>query len=356
MRVAEELGVGRVRDLAIHGDDVAAHIPEGAQRFAVCRARCDVLAAHFVRGQLPALDLERVWLVRFGLGDVDDDVPDAPELLDRLVGMVERLSVPVELVLDLLDALALERVRDDHGRLTVGVERLLVCAVDLLEVMSLDLDRLPAEGLCPLRVRVEIPAVHRLAALAEPVHVDDRGQVLELVEGGVLERLPHRALGHLAVAAQTPDAVRQLVEVLPGERDPDRDRESLAEGAGGDVDPRDLGGGMAFHTAAEDAEREQLVVRNRAGGLVHGVEEGRGVSLGEDEVVVVRVPGIVEVVVEVLRHEHGHQVGRGHRRGGMARFRHVRGTNRVDPQLLSELSPVVHFGHPCSSRSPLAGA
>ena len=114
-----------------------------------------------------------------------------------------------------------------------------VGAVDLLEVVPVDLDRLPAEGLGPLRVRVEIPAVHRLAALAEPVHVDDRGQVLELVERGVLERLPHRALGHLAVAAQAPDAVREPVEVLAGERHADRDRQPLAERAGGDVDPRD---------------------------------------------------------------------------------------------------------------------
>jgi hypothetical protein len=54
--------------------------------------------------------------------------------------------------------------------------------------------------------------VHRLAALAEPVDVDDRDQVVELVVRGVLERLPLGALGNLAVAAERPDAERQPVE------------------------------------------------------------------------------------------------------------------------------------------------
>ena len=268
--------------------------------------------------------------------------------------MVERLPVPVQLVLDLLDALALERVRHDHGGLAVRVERLRVRAVDLLEVVPVDLDRLPAEGLGPLRVRVQIPAVHRLAALPEPVHVDDRGQVLELVERGVLEGLPHRALGHLAVAAQAPDPVREPVEVLAGEGDADRDRQPLAERAGGDVDPGNLGGRVTFHAAAEDAKREELVVRDRAGGLEHRVDEGGRVSLGEDQVVVVRVLGLVVVVVQVLRHQDGHQVGRGHRRGRVPRFRHVRRADRIHAQLLSELSPVVHFGHPASFARPLA--
>ena len=92
-------------------------------------------------------------------------------------GWSSALPCQFSLVLDRLDALALDRVRDDHRRLAGRVPRLGVGAVDRLEVVPVDLDRVPAERLGPLRVRVEVPAVHGLAALPEPVHVDDRGQV-----------------------------------------------------------------------------------------------------------------------------------------------------------------------------------
>ena len=191
-------------------------------------------------GSSSGAGLEHVRLaLELRLGHVDHDVADAAELLDRRFGIVERLSVPALLVLDGLHALALDRLGDDHRRLPLGRDRLCVRRVDRLDVVPVDLDRVPAEGLGPLRVGVEIPAVHRLAALAEPVDVDDRRQVVELLVGGVLEGLPHRALGHLAVAAQHPDPVRKLVEPLAGERDADREGKALAERAGRDVDPRD---------------------------------------------------------------------------------------------------------------------
>src|SRR5207249_10082052 len=97
----------------------------------------------------------------------------------------------------------------------------------------------------------EVPAVHGLAALPEPVDVDDGGQVVEPVEGRVLERLPHRALGDLAIAAKHPDAVRKPVELLAGERDPEAVRKSLPERAGRDIDPRNLGSRMSLQPAAE---------------------------------------------------------------------------------------------------------
>ena len=143
------------------------------------------------------------------------------------------------LVLDLGIALALDRLRDDDDGLAGDVRRLGVRAVDRLDVVAVDLDRVAAEGARAVGVRVEIPAVHRLAALAEPVDVDDRDEVVELEMRRVLERLPLRALGDLAVAAKRPDAERQPVELLAGERHPHRVRKSLAERAGGDVDPRD---------------------------------------------------------------------------------------------------------------------
>ena len=79
--------------------------------------------------------------------------------------------------------------------------------------------------------------MHGRAALAEPVDVDDRDQVAQLGVAGVLEGLPHRALGQLGVAAEHPDPQVGVLEPVAGERDADRDRQALAERAGGDVDP-----------------------------------------------------------------------------------------------------------------------
>ncbi len=346
MRVAKDLGVGRVRDLAVERHHVAARVAQRLQGVAVRAPGRDLLA------ELPGRQLQRpahLEAVRLafdlGLRHVHDDVPLAAELCDRLLGVVERLAVPARLVLDRLDALALDRARDDHRRHALHRGGLAVGALDRADVVAVDLDRVPAERLRPVRVRVEVPAVHRLAALAELVHVDDRGQVVEPVEGGVLERLPHRALGHLAVAAEHPDAVRQLVELLAGERDPDRERQALAERPGRDVDPRDLRRRVALQPAAEVAEGEQLLVRDRAGRLVHRVQQGRGVSLGEDEVVVPRVVRVVEVVVQVLRQQDGHQVGRRHRRGRVAGLGHGRRADRVHAQLLPQFLPALGVGH-----------
>src|SRR6266545_7982717 len=58
---------------------------------------------------------------------------------------------------------------------------LIVRAIDRLDVVPVDLDRLPPERMRTVAVDVEIPTDHRLAPLAEPVDVDDRGQVVELV-------------------------------------------------------------------------------------------------------------------------------------------------------------------------------
>jgi hypothetical protein len=72
--------------------------PSAARRIAVGAARRD-LRADLVRRPLDGLRLEAVRLRGLGLRDVDDDVADAAELLDRLLG--DRLPVPAVLVLDL---------------------------------------------------------------------------------------------------------------------------------------------------------------------------------------------------------------------------------------------------------------
>ena len=179
------------------------------------------------------------------------------------------------------------------------------CSVDRVEVVAVELDRVPAERLRSRDVRVEIPADHRLAALAEPVDVDDRREVVELEVRGVLERLPHRALGHLAVAAEHPHAARQALEVLRRKRHADADREALTERAGCDVDPRDGGCRVALEHAAERPVLEDVLVGDDPCGAVDRVQESRRVTLREDEAVVRGALRLGEVVAEVAVDEDG---------------------------------------------------
>ena len=208
------------------------------------------------------------------------------------------------------------RARITVGPVTAGRagERL----VDLAQVVPVDDDRVAAERLHPLGVRVQVPAQFGRAALAEAVHVDDRGEVAQVVVGGLVQRLPHRPLGRLDVSAQHPDPVRQLIEVPAGQGHPDPVRQPLAERAGGHVDPRQHRGGVTLQPRAEPpVPGHQLLVGDDAR-LEHRVQQRRRVPLGEDQVVVGRVVWPLPVVAQMPGQQHRHQVGGRHARRRMA--------------------------------------
>ena len=331
MRLAEVLGVGGVGDLAVERHDVAAARAERGQRLAVGLAGGDLLA-ELPRRQLGVGRLEAVRLAAGGrrelarAGRARRRAPRSPASgsssgLPCLPGWSSTALTPRPFIVRA--TIAVGRLAD---RLRLGVG-----ALDRLDVVAVDRDRVPAEGLQAAHVGVEVPAQHRLARLAEAVDVEDRDQVVEALPAGVLDRLPHRALGHLAVAAQAPDAERQAVEPLAGQRDAGRDRQALAERAGGHVGGRDARGRVALEPRAELAEGQQLLVVDPPGRLEHRVVERRRVALGEDQVVV----GVAQVPVD----EDGDQVGRRHRRGGVAGAGGGAGADRVHAQLLPQLPP-----------------
>jgi hypothetical protein len=72
-------------------------------------------------------------------------------------------------------------------------------------------------------------------------------------------------------------------------------------------------GSDALEATAEPPQRQELFVADRSSRRVERVEKGRGVTLGEDQVVVVRLVGVLEVVAEVLLSQHRDQIGGRHR-------------------------------------------
>lgn len=276
--LGEGLGAGGVAHLAVEGDDVLAGGTESGQGLAV-----GVTGRHALLAVLPLpagqhegpVGTECSMRASSRPGNADPQVTDAAQLLDRLVGVGQRLAVQPLAVLDGPDALALEGAGEDRGGLPQGGGRLAVGAVDGVHVVSVDLDRVPAEGLEAAGVGAEVVAVPGGTALAEAVDVDDHREVVEVFVARVLGGLPHRALGELAVPAHHPHAVADAVQPLPGQRDADAHRKTLAERAGGRLDPRQpLRGGVSLQPAAEFAEGQQLLVVDGPGGLVGRVQQG----------------------------------------------------------------------------------
>ena len=231
------LRIGGVADLTVERDDLGVGCREPRERLAEGLAGRD--------GRVVGRPRHATRCVDPCGGHVDrrrrraPDVPLAAELGDRLVETVggDGLAVPPLLVREERHAVPLLGPRHDQRGTVVG-GRIAVRAIDRVDVVSVDLDRVPAERQRAVAEHVGVPAVHRRTALPETVHVEDRGDAARAVERGSLHRLPHRPLGHLGVAQQHPHARRDVVHPHR-ERHPESGREPLPEGAGRDVDPRE---------------------------------------------------------------------------------------------------------------------
>ena len=185
--------------------------------------------------------------------------------------------------------------------------------------------------------------MHGLARLAEPVDVDDRGEVVE-ARNRRRARTPPRSSPRPSHSRRT--APRRGTAGARGACRRARRRRRSAGPARVSRWPRrpmaarESGGPRGGSRAAEG---QQLLVGDRAGRLEHAVVERRGVPLGEDQVIVAGVLGMVEVVAQVAGEQHRHQVGGGHRRRGVAGAGGVARPDRVDAKLLSELARSWHL-------------
>ena len=109
--------------------------------------------------------------------------------------------------------------------------------------------------------------------------------------------------------------------------------------------PRQHRGRMSLEALPETAvSGHQLLIAHHPGRLEQRVEKRRGVTLGEDEMVVGRGVGVVPVVAQMTRHQHRDQVSRRHARGGMTGACARRGPDRVDPELRRQLCDGVEVG------------
>jgi len=341
VRLGEKVGIGRVADLAVHRHHVVTRAERG-ERLPVGLAGGHVLAAVVDR----RLDLGPGPVEPGGSGlgwprAADGKVSLAAELDDGPFGHVgrERPAVPALPVLDLGEASALAGTGQDDGR-PFAAE--VACPgdglVDRGDVVTVDGVHPGPERLRPAAVGIGVPGKLRGAALAEAVDVDDGDEVGQLVVRGLIEGLPHRPFGHLAVAAQDPDPVGRLVQVLACQRHADSVRQALPERAGRHVHPGQHRGRMAFQPRSEAAvSGHQLLVGDHPDRLVDGVQQRRSVPLGEDEVVVAGVIRVVPVIAEVPAYQDGHQVGGGHTGGRMPGTGRRARPDGVHPQLLAKL-------------------
>src|SRR5437762_2472105 len=93
---------------------------------------------------------------------------------------------------------------------------LAIRSIDRLEIMAIDLDRVPSKCASAGSIGIAVPAQLGLASLAEAIHVQDGSEVVELVVAGMIEGLPLGAFRHLAVTQQYPGSERQLIQIIPG--------------------------------------------------------------------------------------------------------------------------------------------
>ncbi len=354
MRHGEQFGVGGVVGLRVQHDDVVAGITKGDKSLTIGEPGGHDRAG-FVARQRRSPDPPRDLGHRAGRRGHDPRVRGVPEQRECGVGVGQRTAVITVRAGDGSQAVALLRTREYRHRAAVGRQRLTKRLVKRCQIMTVDLDGPPAERLGAPCIHRSVAVDHGRAALAQPVGVDDDDEVVKPVVSGVLERLPYRALGQLAVPAQDEHPRRARLKAGQRQRQSDACGDTLAQRAGRDVHPGQDRPRVPLQAATGLAVGQQLVVVYRPHRLQPGVEQRGRVALRQDEPVVARVGGIGDVVPKTGA-EHGHHV-RGRRAGGrMPGTGAGGGTDEIDTQLTGELGQVgqnLDGGH-CTP--PLLGA
>ncbi len=242
-----------------------------------------------------------------GLGELARDAQALavvlPELVDPEAGRLRVArggGVPVDVVLGLVDLLALDRVEDDRRRLAAPLG-----ADDVEEVHQLRHIMAVAhvvdgqvEGAQLVGQRLEAHVLGQEALGEDLVVVDDEDDVVQLVVAGRHEGLPDGALVALAVAHEHVDhAVAVVRSAEPhAQRASHGDARDLAQGAAADLDPGRLRGvGVRLQARAPHAVVLQALHLEVVEQRHDRVDSGTGVALREVEDVAhrpVRIGGV----------------------------------------------------------------
>ena len=182
----------------------------------------------------------------------------------------------------------------------LGPPRLRERVEDLLHVVAVDHDGVPAEAGPATAVSLHVVAVLRRAALTEPVDVDDRAERVELVEVGHRRRFPHRPFRGFAIAHQHVGAVVGA-DARGIERDADARAQPLPERTGRDVHERQPRRGMSLEIRSQLTKLQQLLARDISGFRPGGVEQRRRMSFRQHEAIGQRVLGILRVVAHLRK-------------------------------------------------------
>src|SRR5438270_2407819 len=170
--------IRRVANLAVHRHHGLASA-DRLQGVAVSFARRNLVP--FRIGRQDHVDLavgecRRSWL---RLDAVDAKMADATELNNGALLHVgwQGFSVPVLFVLDLAETLAFDGAGDDDRRLAGSLASLLHRLVDLLRIVAIDDNSPTTEGLDSISIDLRLPLIFGRASLAQPVDVEDGGEV-----------------------------------------------------------------------------------------------------------------------------------------------------------------------------------
>src|SRR6266852_249326 len=143
--------------------------------------------------------------------------------------LVERLAVPALFILQEGDTLTLYGLSDNHSRRAVGLYGLCECLVDLVIVMPVNHDSVPAEAIGACLIGGGVPAQFGFAALPQAIAVEYSNQVIQLVMRGVIEGFPDRTFCHLAITQQNPDMIEQFVKVFADQPYTHANRQTLPQ-------------------------------------------------------------------------------------------------------------------------------
>ena len=175
--------------------------------------------------------------------------------------------MPAGLVLHEADALTLHRIRQNDNRSSSDRLGLLQSVHDLLHIVAIDAQHIPAETGVFRRQRLDLHHVFDQAINLQAIAVDDANQIVELVVSSLHRGLPNLALLLFAVAHDAENLVLLLVE-SSGQRKTHRDAQPLAQRSGGHFHARQLQPvGMALIRRTQFAQSAHIV---------DGTESGKG--------------------------------------------------------------------------------